>query len=97
MDRPPHHVISRKRRIHHQHVPHKLVIRIVIGKVIQHHQRVVKRQPSRQREFRHTQGHRLLSGKNVLKYWISACIVASSYCGLGDICDFAFTACGFRT
>lgn len=40
MDGPPHRLIRRKRRIHEEHVAHELIVGVVIGQVVEYHQRV---------------------------------------------------------
>src|SRR6202008_303118 len=87
----------RKRRVHHHHVPNKFVVRTVVGSVVQHDQRVKQRHARDQQQLRRPQRHGYLRFANVLKYSMSAAMVASSYWGLAAICDSALLACGLRT
>jgi hypothetical protein len=64
---PPHPPIPRKSRIHHQHMPDKLVIRMVVGKVVQNHKGIVNSHSNHQRNFRRPQDHGFPFARKVRK------------------------------
>src|SRR5580704_2931022 len=58
VERAPHPVVSRKCRVHHQHVTRELVIGIKIRDVVEHQQRVVQGHGKNHRQLDRAQRHR---------------------------------------
>jgi hypothetical protein len=57
VDCSPHAVIARKRRIHHQGVADKLVVRIVVRQIIENHEGMEERDTEYEKRLGQAPGH----------------------------------------